>query len=145
MAFSHKDECVEPNETDVRVQLFHTLQAVERMANAVTAHLTADRQPAEQTPQDGIPENENDERYKKATTAILPNELVGMRRELADHRRALALVSTFGVFHPSVIGMQPSKAIYLLARLSACECVGTGWIARDERCKACDGKGYLER
>jgi hypothetical protein len=41
-----KHECA-PSEAEMRVQMFNTMGAIARMANAVTDYLTADKKPSE--------------------------------------------------------------------------------------------------
>jgi len=79
-------------------------------------------------------------------TAPLPTEVEVLQRMVNDHHRALALIVTFGQFKDAgFFGTKPDHAIARLIKLKACEnCVGTGWVARDETCDQCKRRGYIE-
>lgn len=77
-------------------------------------------------------------------TSPLDGDVEEIRKTLDAHRKALAVVAEFGQFKNVVFGMNPDRQIQSLVKLRACpECVGTGWVARDETCKKCGRKGYI--
>jgi len=78
--------------------------------------------------------------------APLDSDLKEIRETLDKHRKALGLIATFGQFRDvGFFGTEPKQALSRLTKLRACpECVGTGWLARDESCKNCKTRGYLE-
>ncbi|KKK53413.1 hypothetical protein LCGC14_3095050, partial [marine sediment metagenome] len=194
-----------PTEEAMRTQMFKTMVALERMADAVTDHLTADKQPPEQnensttrcpeqkkttepcwspTPPYDQAQTERsdlcvncayplgdhrrakiikgdlivngDLTVKGCTTTIgsqvvpgpmapLDSDLREIREILGKHRKAIALVATFGQFKDvGFFGTKPERALQRLVRLKSCSCVGTGWVARDESCKECKQQGYIE-
>jgi len=173
--------------------------AIEKMADTVTDHLTADKQPCETATDepldysslqvickvcDGIAVFEDYERRYQypADTCKCPHIVLDefnvspevaaiyrgvhairaaqkqghgpasdsfpdeVRKELVKHRKALALISSFATFGDAgFFGVQPARAIQSLIGSVACkECVGTGWVARDESCKHCHASGYIE-
>ena len=213
----------------MRTQMFNTMCAFEKMANAVTDHLTADKHPCEQTPslprEPGPGERSLEETFKKLLgvsddrsssfkyaslragcgnchgiiyfedylrsynsdqdtcdcnlgaerplvspevealyevarrkrnkqeaqndpkpATQLDTDLKEIRETLTAHHKALAILSTFAQFiDVGFFGTKPSEKIKCLIGDRACvECVGTGWLARDERCKDCRGVGYLK-
>ena len=166
---------ITPAEDQMRQQMFNTMVALEKMAAAVTDHLTADKQPAQQ---------DDDERRRDGQTAMLIDDDVVIKENLvvegsidakkglttygcttmvesnfedsskldelgkvvAKHHQALALIATFGAFKDKhAFGTQPIRALANLLGLKACkDCVGTGWIARDESCDTCKQSGYIK-
>lgn len=74
----------------------------------------------------------------------MQSELEDIRKQIADHRKAIAILSTFAQFKDSFFGTKPDRAVQRLVGLKSCSCVGTGWVARDEQCKQCSTSGYLK-
>ena len=64
---------------------------------------------------------------------------------ITKHRKALAIIGTLGGFeNVGFSQMEPGRKVRSLVELSACrECIGTGWIARDETCTNCNREGYI--
>jgi hypothetical protein len=220
-----------PTEEAMNNQSFKTMVAMERMANAVTDYLTADKQPAKQSPvacgvlknrSTGRPETygkpcksvvqhicarcgtlrckghvyacvdggmrcagdaasecgkvfegdvivrgklrvDGDARISGnahvggTTTTVdaqtvpgpmapLDGDLKEIREMLDRHRKALSIIGVLGGFENARFGQtEPGRMVRSLVGLSVCrECNGTGWIARDEQCKNCKSRGYLE-
>ena len=74
-------------------------------------------------------------------------DLQEIRKTLDNHRKALALLATFGRYaephRTRFFGKGVTREVQGLVNLKACpDCVGSGWIARDETCKRCSGVGY---
>ena len=131
----------EPAEDQMRQQMYKTLGALERMADAVTDYLTtdavtdypvADKKPAEEP--------------EVTDPAASQVELDEMGKVVAKHHRALALLATFGMMKDKPMrGADPAKEIASLLGMAACRnCVGTGWVARDETCGECNKAGFLK-
>jgi hypothetical protein len=122
----------DPTDDPMQQQTLKTLEALEKMANAVTAYLTADKQPAE------APE----ERASKASADALDE----MGKVVAKHHKALALLVTFGMMKDKPMwSAEPADEIGALLGMKACRnCVGTGWFAGDETCGECKGSGFLK-
>ena len=117
-------------------QSLKTMAALERMANAIIEHLTADKQPAQQNPgPQGV----------SGPTAPSDDALKSIHAVLGQHQKALAIIGTLGGFENVSFGqMEPGRQVRYLAGLTVCrECIGTGWLARDESCKNCK-KGYIK-
>ena len=169
---------ITPVEDEMRAQMFKTMVALEKMAAAVTDHLTADK--AEGPAQSDEPAGPKQDRQ----TAMLIDDDVVIKGNLvvegnieakkdlttygcvtsveasyedsskldelgsvvAKHHQALGLLATFGTMKDGPnLGTSPIKALANLLGLKACEdCVGTGWIARDETCKTCKRAGYIK-
>jgi hypothetical protein len=204
-------ESTMPSEEQMRTQMFKTMVALGRMADAVADHLTADKQPCETATTepseppgpgfDGIDYGSVRVQCKRCEGLIQfkdyvrdynsiddtctcgdephPHELPSdvqraflvhfamrqgpqgpagpagppMRDEdvhkiwdtLANHRKALAIIGVFAGFENVSFGQtEPGRSVRSLAGLSVCrECVGTGWLARDESCTNCK-KGYVQ-
>jgi hypothetical protein len=189
----------------MRKQMYNTMKAAEKAFEAITEHLTADKQPAVKTPGpdyssisvgckycEGVVVFEDYDRQFHATydsctcttasmddlnvpsdvkaiyaavhakraaaqqtTPVWPQGAPGpmapldgdireIRETLDKHRKALAIIGTFGAFQDIFFGTKPNKAVHRLVGLQSCGCVGTGWVARDETCKTCGQSGYLE-
>ena len=124
---------MDPAEAEMRTQMFKSLAALERMCDAVTEHLTADKQPPEQdTPEP-----------PKAPTE---EGLAQLGKVVAKHHQALGLLATFGMMKDATaFGTPPAGRIAILLGMQACRnCVGTGWVARDETCDECGRTGYVK-
>lgn len=150
---------MDPAETQMRKQMYNTMVALEKMATMVTGHLTG-LSPLRQDEGgkyhfDGDLVVDGDLTVMGTTTAVssetipgpaapLSDDLGAIRKELDAHRKALAIIGTFGVFKDIFFGTKPDRAVHHLVRLKSCSCVGTGWVARDEQCAACKTSGYLE-
>lgn len=185
----------------IQDQSLKTMIAMERMANAITDHLTADKQPCENTATD-VPDygslravcktckgvvafsdytrvhNSHHDTctcslitmcnldvppdvkvvfeavYAKRSKVSAPipgpmapldSDLKEIRETLDKHRKALAMLGTFAEFKDvGFFGTKPDRAVEGLIKLKACpDCVGTGWLARDESCRKCK-MGYFE-
>jgi len=113
-----------PAEDQMRQQMYKSLVALEKMCDAVTAYLAAD-----------------EERRAKAET-----ELDGMGKVVSKHHQALGILTTFSELKDvGLVGTTPRNKLVSLLGLRACpDCVGTGWIARDETCKNCGRTGYIK-
>jgi len=152
-----KHQCL-PSEEAMRFQMIRTLQSLERMADAVTDHLTADKRPAE-TEESVVHTFHGDVIVKghltvegctttvesKHETAPLSDEIRGIQETLLKHRKALAVVASEAQFKDSFFGTSADCQIASLVGLRSCKsCIGTGWIARDETCSECKRQGYME-
>ncbi len=75
-----------------------------------------------------------------------PADLTEIHKTLEAHRKALAIIGVFGGFeNVGFSQMEPGRRVRDLAGLTACrECIGTGWIARDETCSNCKQQGYIK-
>jgi hypothetical protein len=77
--------------------------------------------------------------------AMAVNDIDNVRSEIVAIKKALGIIGSFAQFNdPPAFGMKPSKQIHYLVGQQSCNCVGTGWAARDEQCKDCRGRGYRE-
>lgn len=76
--------------------------------------------------------------------SLTPGTLDRVIKRLDNHAKALAIIASFGGFENVSFGQsEPGGQVRSLAGISVCrECVGTGWLARDETCRDCNGKGY---
>ena len=150
-------------EQRMRSQMLLTMRAIQEMAKAVVDHLTADKRPPEQNENSRVPRGERQtarliddvvirglkiegDLQVEGTTAPLDSDIAEIRKTLDQLRKALAVVSVFGEFKDAgVFGAKPSDQVARIIGLRVCEeCVGTGWIARDETCKNCGQRGYLK-
>jgi len=125
----------EPTTEDVlQQQSLKTMAALERMANTITEHLTADKQPTQQNPP-GV----------DLSTAPSDYALKAIHAVLGQHQKALAIIGTLGGFESVGVGRpDPRSEVRYLSGLTVCrECIGTGWLARDESCKSCKN-GYIK-
>lgn len=131
---------MDPAEDAMRTQMFKTMVALEKMCDAVTDFLGQD---GAQWPAAGAVKIVEEQEIPKATTG---DELKSLGRIVAKHHQALGLVATFAEMRNiPAFGTQPARAIADLLGMKACdECVGTGWIARDETCAKCGRTGYLK-
>lgn len=118
------------SEADIRNQMFLTMQALERAANAYV--LSIQKAPVESS------------KTVPAPTAPLDSDLKQIRETLDKLRKALAIIGTFGEFKKIFFGTHPNEKVHSLVGLKSCSCVGTGWVARDETCSECGQKGYIE-
>lgn len=71
----------------------------------------------------------------------------GLRGELEGMHKSIALLATYASLQvPGPYGPETSTVRETIKRhngLAACnQCPGTGWIARDERCRSCNGQGF---
>jgi hypothetical protein len=89
----------------------------------------------------------------KGTQTVIDSEIIEdcpqfdeILKQLASHRKALAIIGTVGGFENVSFGQsEPGRLVRSLVGLSACrECLGTGWLARDETCKTCAQNGYTK-
>lgn len=121
---------MDPADDEMRKQMFKSLVALEKMCDAVTAHLAV--RPPEQS--------EAPEETSSAQESI--DKMGGV---VAKHHKALALLATFGMMKDRpTLGSEPSGEIARLLGMKACRnCVGTGWVARDETCGECNRSGFL--
>ena len=188
------------SEKDMRNQMFLTMQALERAANAYVEHLAADKSSPDVDMEvygnmhamcskcqgtvvlhdfDRNPHDEHDtcacgdgvrlediglaegvkahyrrvwaERAPKPNPATAPvsalvSELAEIRKTLEKHKKALAIIGTYAKFESGAHGSppRPREVVKELAGLASCnQCVGTGWLDRDERCQSCRGNGYV--
>jgi len=135
-------------EEQVREQMFKTMVALEKAANAVAKHLN---------PLEGVTKVSGDLEVEgnltvNGTTAtgsseVTPDVLAEISKVVAKHHQALALLASFGMMKdtPMLSGTEPAGKIASLLGMAACRnCVGTGWVARDETCSECDRTGYIK-
>lgn len=118
-----------PADKEMREQMYKTLVALERAANAVADHFDAEKAKGEEAPTEPEPD------------AV---EQLGM--VVAKHHQALGLIATFGEFKEAGFGiLDPRRSITSKLGMRACaDCGGTGWIARDETCATCKRTGYIK-
>jgi hypothetical protein len=158
-----------PAEDEMRTQMFKTMVALEKMAMVVTHHLTADKRPPPENSREikdgattidgdlrvtGNLRVEGDSTISGCTSTVaserqslpLPTELEEIGKVVAKHHRALGLLATFGMMKDKpAFGTDPSQAVARLLGMRACRnCVGTGWVARDESCDECERTGYIK-
>lgn len=152
---------MDPAEKEMREQMFKTMVALEKAANAATTYFEA------VTPKPDEPKSITDfkcvhcpekattrdnrglsvcEEHVKQPKAPTEDELKQMGKIIAKHHQALGLIATFGEFKDAGFGFQPprGKITSLLGMRSCSDCVGTGWLARDETCKSCNNTGYIK-
>lgn len=153
---------MDPSEEDMRQQMFKTMVALEKAANAATAYFEAITPVPVAEPQSftdfkcvrctekattrdsqGLSVCEEHAKQPKTPT---DDELKQMGKVIAKHHQALGLIATFGEFKDAGFGFQPprGKITSLLGMRSCSDCVGTGWLARDETCKSCGSTGYIK-
>jgi hypothetical protein len=72
-------------------------------------------------------------------------DLTEINKRLDQHDKALSIIGVFGGFENVSFGQtEPGRMVRSLVGFSVCrECVGTGWLARDESCTNCK-KGYTK-
>jgi hypothetical protein len=178
---------------DMNTQMYATMRALEKAAEVVIDHFTADKQPPTQNCACGDPTKpgphrptgicgcpschggddtapclcdehsehvfDGDVRVKgdltvegRTTTVESDIEMLKLREadvadiqnQLKAHRQALAIIARFGAFGGASFGLpDPQEQVARKIDLKACDCVGTGWLARDESCKGCGGRGYV--
>ena len=114
----------------MREQMFKTMVALEGAAIAATAYFESMGRPAE--PVESPPE---------------PNEEIEqLGRVITKHHQALSILATFAEFKDSgFFGATPRGLMISMLGMRACsDCVGTGWLSRDEGCKPCRATGYIK-
>jgi len=127
----------------MRQQMFKTMVAMEKMADAVTDFLG---RTGAQWPAAGSMVAGQTTEAAEPPRAPTGDELEKIGKVVAKHHQALAVIATYGVFKDAgFFGTQPDRKLTSLLGMKACdECVGTGWIARDESCKKCGRTGYVK-
>jgi len=156
-------------EDDMRQQMFQTMISLERMAEAVTSFLTADRRPPERSDGTSQISDEGGDVHIKGNLIVDGNieakkdltsygcvssvessyedssKLDELGKVISKHHRALGMIASFGMMKDKpAFGTEPARAIANLLGMQACKnCVGTGWVARDETCGECDRSGYI--
>jgi len=132
------------SEADIRNQMFLTMQALERAANAYV--LSIQKAPVESSKTVPAPTAPLDSDLKQIRETLDKHRkaLAIIGTFLDKHRKALAIIGTFGEFKKIFFGTHPNEKVHSLVGLKSCSCVGTGWVARDETCSECGQKGYIE-
>jgi hypothetical protein len=173
----------DPAEDQMRQQMFKTMVALERMADAVTDFLgrSGQKWPAAGSMNVSEESDEDDEALRQLRMKVAgggkcehlhtqtqckvcaqwiertaeverrppaptEDELKQIGGVVAKHHQVLGLLATFGELKDGgVLNTPPrSKIISLLGMRACSDCVGTGWIARDETCASCGRTGYIK-
>jgi len=150
---------VDNTDRELKTQALKTMSALERMADAITEHLTTlmptpeepDTEPGtapDEVVIDGKLTVKGDLVVEGTTVTISsetqPGELDELSRVITKHHQALGLIATFAMMKDQPArGMDPARAVATLLGMQACrDCVGTGREDGRHPCSFCQGTGY---